>query len=220
MHYWFTIKQFPQTLTFGVFKEIPVLIYDFSYVRQWRIIGAYKRNNILNLCVASRFKCIVHAHWRYFSNSLINSLFWIISCQKIFLQSVKIFFKTFVIRRNTSVTFSLAIGNALFAWKRMAWCKFNVLMTVSELFKNTCVKLTIFFHFDIDIQKSSFLIRMIESEFYGIMIIIDFRNEIMQVLFTMIPYHKMSSRNLNQIKSVLSQEPTKSISSLPINKDA
>ena len=31
---------------------------------------------------------------------------------------------------------------------------------------------------------------------------------------------KMSPRNLNQIKCVLSQEPRQSISSLPINKDA
>ena len=34
-NYWFTIIQFSHTFTFGVFKEIPILINDlFSYVRQ------------------------------------------------------------------------------------------------------------------------------------------------------------------------------------------
>ena len=55
---------------------------------------------------------------------------------------------------------------------------------------NTCIKLTICFHFDIHIQKSNFLSWIIESEFHAIMTIVDFRNEIMQVLFTMVPYHK------------------------------
>ena len=57
---------------------------------------------------------------------------------------------------------------------------------------NTCIKLTILFHFDFHVgeRESSFFVGIIECEFYGIMNISDFRNEIMQVLLAMILYHE------------------------------
>ena len=68
--------------------------------------------------------------------------------------------------------------------------KFNVLMTMCDFFMNTCIKLTIFFHFDIHIKKSSSLVLVSVSEFYCFMTLIDFRNEIVQLLFTVIPNHE------------------------------